>query len=95
MGAPVPQQLAGSSLMIKCKYQWEANICVHPLLEKGVQTHLVPTEVLGCQAELLVLHGEWYLGKERTHERRGGWEKWKMGDSKITRSFAVCLAEFG
>lgn len=68
---------------------------MHLLLEKGVQTHLVPAEVLGCQAELLAFHGEWYLGKDRTHKRGGGWEKRRMGDSKITRSFTVCLAELG
>lgn len=55
----------------------------------------MPAEVLGCQAELLDCPGEPCLGKDRTHERGRGWEKGKMGDSKTTRSFAVCLAEFG
>lgn len=66
-----------------------------PLLATGVRTHPVPVEVLGCQAELLASPGERCLGKDRTHKRGGGWEKGKMGVSKITRSFTASLAEFG
>lgn len=82
-------------MMIKCKYLWEFNIYVLPLLAKGVQTHPVPTEGLVSQAELLPSPGELCLSKDRTHKRGGGWEMGKMGDSKITRHFTVSLAEFG
>lgn len=95
MGPPAPQQPARSLVMIKCKYLWEFNIYVLPLLAKGVQTHPVPTGGLVCQAELLPSPGELCLGKDRTHKRGGGWEKGKTGDSKITRHFTVSLAEFG
>lgn len=66
-----------------------------PLLAKVVGTHPVPAEVLGCRAELLASPGERCLGKDGTHKTRGGWEKGRRGDSKITRSFSVYLAEFG
>lgn len=62
-----------------------------PLLAKGAGTHLV----LGCTSEMLTSPGEQCLGKDGTHKRGGGWEKGKMGDSKITRSFTISLAEFG
>lgn len=73
----------------------KANIYVLPLFAKVVGTHPVPAGVLGCQAELLASPGERCLGKDGTHEKRGGWEKGKTGDSKITRVFTMCLAEFG
>lgn len=95
VGPPAPQQPARSLVMIKCKYLRKFNIYALPLFAKGGQTHLVPAEVLGCQAELLPSPGEWWLGKDRTHKRGGGWEKGKTGDSKITRRFTMSPAEFG
>lgn len=89
----VPQQPARSSVTFKCKYLQSANkqFYVLPLLAKGAGTHLV----LGCTSEMLTSSEEQCLGKDRTHKRGGGWEKGKMDNEKITRSFTISLAEFG
>jgi len=54
----------------KCEYLQKANIYVLPLLAKWVWAHLVPAEVLGCEAELLTSPGERSLGKDRRHKMR-------------------------
>lgn len=89
----MPQQPARTSVLVKSKHLRDTNkqFCVLPLLPKGAGTHLV----LGCTSEMLTFPGEQCLGKDRTHKRGGGWEKGKMGDKKITRSFTISLAESG
>lgn len=94
-GLPAPKKPVGSSVTIKCKYLWRANFPVLLLLAKGLGTHLVLAQVLSCWTAMLTSPGESCLGKDRTHKRGGGWETGKTGDSKITRTCAVCLAEFG
>lgn len=79
--------------MVKCKHLQNINkqFCVLPLLAKGAGTHLA----LGCTSEMLTSSAEQCLGKDTTHKRGGGWQKGKMRDKKITRSFTISLAEFG